>query len=162
LSPAEGSDGDGGSGSSRLALDQVLWSRILRLPTAARNLLELIAVSGRPLRLVELGRCVDGEPSQDERMSLALLRAGRLIRSSGRADREEVEPSHDRVRETIVARLEPDVVREHHRCLARVLESSGQADPEILGVHFLSADLSESAVVYFAQAADQAAEALAF
>jgi hypothetical protein len=160
LSPARGLAAPGGSGSSRLTLDAVLWSRIRRLPTEARRLLELVAVSGRPLRLAELIRCV--EQSQDERMTLALLRSGRLIRSTGRAESDEVETYHDRVRETIVARLEPDVAREHHHRLALVLEASGQADPEVLGMHFLGADLPERAVDYFARAADQAAEALAF
>ena len=53
-------------------LDEVLWSRIRRLPEEARRVLELIAISGRPLRLVELSQCAD--LAQDERVALALLR----------------------------------------------------------------------------------------
>ena len=52
-----------------------------RLPEEARRVLELIAISGRPLRLAELGQCA--ELAQDERVALALLRSGRLIRSTG-------------------------------------------------------------------------------
>jgi hypothetical protein len=151
---------DRASGSRRLALDEVLWSRIRQLPAEARRLLELIAVSGCPLRLVELNRCV--EQARDERTSLALLRAGRLIRSTGRAESDEVETYHDRVRETIVAHLQPEVLREHHHRLALVLEATGQTDPEVLGVHFLGALQPERAVDYFAQAAERAALALAF
>ena len=62
----------GGTESSKLVLDEVLWSRIRRLPEEARRVLELIAISGRPLRLVELSQCAD--LAQDERVALALLR----------------------------------------------------------------------------------------
>ena len=149
-----------GAESSKLVLDEVLWSRIGRLPEEARRVLELIAISGRPLRLAELSQCA--EPAQDERLALALLRAGRLIRSTGRAETDEVETYHDRVRETVVARLLPDVARAHHHRLALVLEASRQADPEVLGLHFLGAGLPERAAELFVIAADQAAEMLAF
>ena len=62
----------------------------------------------------------------------------------------------------MVARLEPDAARAHHHRLALVLEASGQADPEVLGLHFLGADLPERAAEFFVQAADKAAEMLAF
>ena len=61
-----------------------------------------------------------------------------------------------------MARLEPEVTREHHRRLALALEASGSADPEVLGVHLLGSGQPERAADYFARAADQAAEALAF
>jgi hypothetical protein len=141
-------------------LDEVLWSRIERLPEEARRVLELIAISGRPLRLADLSQCA--VLAQDERLALAPLRAGRLIRSTGRAETDEVETYHDRVREAVVFHLEPDVARSHHHRLALVLEASRRADPEVLGSHFLSAGLPERAAEFFVLAADQAAEALAF
>ena len=58
--------------------------------------------------------------------------------------------------------FEPDVARSHHHRLALVLEASGQADPEVLGLHFLGAGLPERAAEFFVVAADQAAEMLAF
>ena len=148
-----------GAESSKLVLDEVLWSRIQRLPEEPRRVLELIAISGRPLRLVELSECA--QLDQDERLALAPC-AGRLIRSTGRAETDEVETYHDRIREAVVSHLEPDVVRSHHHRLALVLEASGKADPEVLGSHFLSAGLSERAAEFFVIAADHAAEALAF
>jgi hypothetical protein len=148
------------SRSTAVALDDVLWARIRRLPEEARRVLEVIAVSGRPLRLDLIGRCAD--LAQDERVSLALLRSGRLIRSTGRVGNDEIETYHDRIRETVVARLAPEVTREHHRRLATALEAAGPADPEVLGVHLLGSGQPERAADYFARAADQAAEALAF
>ncbi len=145
---------------SKLALDEVLWARIERLPEEPRRVLELIAISGRPLRLAELSRCA--QLAQDERVALAILRAGRLIRSTGGVETDEVETYHDRIRETVVNRLAPDVARSHHHLLANVLEASGHADPEVLGLHFLGAGLADRAADYFIAAADQAAEALAF
>ena len=54
------------------------------------------------------------------------------------------------------------VVREHHRRLAEVLEASGQADPETLGMHFLGRTCRNGPSPTSPCAADEAAEALAF
>ena len=69
------------SASSAIALDDVLWARIGRLPEEPRRVLELVAISGQPLGLELIGGCVD--LVQDERVSLALLASSRLIRSTG-------------------------------------------------------------------------------
>ena len=162
-SPAQSpfrADSAASSDSSAIALDDVLWARIQRLPEEPRRVLELIAVSGQPLGLAMIGGCA--KLVQDERVSLALLISSRLIRSTGGQGRNEIETYHDRIRETVVARLAPDVKREHHRRLALALEASGMADAEVLGIHFLDGGQPERAADHFAQAADQAAEALAF
>jgi eukaryotic-like serine/threonine-protein kinase len=52
-----------------IALDDVLWARIKRLPDEARRALEIIAVSGQPLDLGTISRCA--EFAHDERVSLA-------------------------------------------------------------------------------------------
>ena len=147
-------------GATAITLDEVLRSRIAQLPQAARRLLEVVSVSGRPIPPDDA--CRAAGVTSDERSSLNLLRSGRLIRSTRQADREAIETYHDRVRETVVAHLPPDDLRDHHRRLALALEASGHSDAETLGVHFREAGEPERAADHFAQAAALAAEALAF
>src|SRR5262249_28766994 len=66
--------------SPTIALDQFLWARVVRLTEPAQRLLEVIAVSGQPLAQTAACRAVD--LGQDERAALAVLRSGRLIRST--------------------------------------------------------------------------------
>ena len=88
-----------------LALDDVLWSRIETFPPLARRLLEVVAVSGRPLRLADASEAAG--MNAEARETLALLRAGRLVRSIHSTDHELIETYHDRVRETVMAHLTP-------------------------------------------------------
>jgi hypothetical protein len=143
-----------------LSLDQVLWERIARLPHEARHLLEVAAVHGRPLRQTEAwaATCVQA----DERPVLAVLCSGRLLRSSGASERDEIETYHDRVRETVLAHLEPPARAKLHGNLARTLEAGGPVEPEVLAVHFHGAGEPVRASRYYAVAAAQAVEALAF
>jgi tetratricopeptide (TPR) repeat protein len=141
-------------------LDEMLLARIGQLPAETRDVLQLICIAGRPLRIAELAGCTG--PAHDERVSLSLLRNARLVRSTGRPVSDEVEAYHDRIREAVVAHLDADLAREYHRRLARVLEASGQVDPEVLATHFLGANQPALARDFFLEAADQAAEALAF
>jgi serine/threonine protein kinase len=144
-----------------LTLDAVLWARVSRLQTSARRMLEVIAVSGGPLREVDAGECA-GLKGGDERSALVGLRSARLIRTTGPASDAEVETYHDRVREAVVARLSPEVLRDHHRQIAQTLEAAGGADPEALAAHFRDGGNGDKAARYFAEAAARASDALAF
>jgi serine/threonine protein kinase len=150
----------GGPSEDDITLHEVLWRRVLHLPEGARRLLEVVAVAGRPL--CQEDACRAAGVADEQGVALASLRAGRLLRGVGRPEIREIETYHDRIRETLVTRLDPSCLREHHRRLALVLEASRRSDPEVLAVHFQEAGEPGRAGTYFALAATQAAEALAF
>jgi predicted ATPase len=141
-----------------LDLDGMLLRRVSLLPKAARELLNVVAVAGHPVRMEEACQAIRSMP--DPRMA-ALLRSDHLIRTaSGQPD--EVETYHDRIRETINGHLSAADTRGYHARLATTLEASTEADPEILCVHFEAAGDNEKAGRYGLLAADRAADALAF
>lgn len=142
------------------SLDNLIRSRILQLPDAARHFLELVAVAGQPISLdvVSQAAIIHGK----EQAVLAVLRAGSLIRTRTAGGRNEVENYHDRTREAVAEGLSPQLLRDHHEALAFALEASGRADPEMLLTHFQGAGNSGKARVYAVTAADRAFAALAF
>jgi hypothetical protein len=143
-----------------ISLDEVINRRVQELPDAARRLLEILAVSGRPLGLSIASRA--GGISSLELDALAVLRAARLSKTRVIEGREEIETYHDRIRETVVAHLDPATLRAHHTALALALENFAGADPEALAVHFQGAGDYQNAARYAIAAGDRAANALAF
>ena len=148
------------SAAREVTLDEVLWDRIRRLPGGARRFLEAVAVSGQPVR--QASACRVAGLGAEGLASLAVLRAGHLVRSAGPGSLDDVEVYHDRIRETVIKHLSPEVLKTWHGELARVLEDAGGADSETLAVHFEAAGKPEMAGRYYAEAAAKAAKALAF
>jgi serine/threonine protein kinase/tetratricopeptide (TPR) repeat protein len=141
-------------------LGEVLCQRVRGLPEPARRLLEVVAVAGRPLH--QASACAAADLPGGDPAPLLVLRAERLLRTAGPAERNEVETYHDRIREAVVDHLAPDVLQRYHRRLAEVLESAGQGDPELLAVHWQEAGEAVRAGRLYGQAAVGASEALAF
>jgi hypothetical protein len=153
----------GGRASPAMAaitLDGLVMDRVASLPETSRRLLEVVAVAGRPIRRRDAVQAAG--LGAEEHAAELLLRAGRLIRSMGISGQEEIETYHDRIREAIIAHLEPAVRKGDHHRLACALESTGEADPEFLAEHFYGAGEFERAGRYYANAANLAAGALAF
>jgi serine/threonine protein kinase len=143
-----------------LSLDEVLWDRILALGAEERRVLEILAVSGRPLRQADA--CEAARLGGTGRTVLHHLRGALLVRGTGPRVEDDLEIFHDRLREIITARLAPGERQECHARLAVTLERSGLADPETLAIHFQGSGDRDKAGHYYARAADHAAEALAF
>ncbi len=150
----------GGQAAGRIVLDEVLWGRVTRLSEEARTLLEVVAVSGRPVSLVDA--CHAAGLGLAGRAAAASLKAARLVRGTVRPNRDEVETYHDWVRETVVAHLPADLIKAHHLRLAQVLEAGGRADAETLAVHYEQGDRPDLAAENYAKAGDRSVAALAF
>lgn len=141
-------------------LEAVLARRVARLPPAARALLEVVAIAGQPVRNRHWRDAVNAAARGPD--VLTQLRQERLIRSTGVAADDEVETYHDRVRETVVARLDPAARRDCHRRLGESLEQHGDGDAETVAVHFVNGGLPVRAWPHYQVAAEGAAQALAF
>jgi eukaryotic-like serine/threonine-protein kinase len=145
--------------SGRVGLDQLILGRVADLPRDARDLLEVIAIAGRPIGLPVALRAA-GLPVECQ--APGALRSRRLIRGTGTPAGEEVETYHDRIREVVLDALDPIARAARHGSLARQLEESCQPDAEFLAGHLQAAGDLERAGQRYEQAADQAAAALAF
>lgn len=148
------------SGSDAPDIDEVVRSAVSRLPKEARRLLEVVSVAGRPIDLDVAQQASD--LAQDVNHALAPLRGERLVRIRRSDERREIEPYHDRIRESIAKHLPAATVKSHHRSLALAWEASGVGEAETMAVHFLGAGEFGQAAHYATLAADKASEALAF
>jgi serine/threonine protein kinase len=155
--------------SQRISLAEVLRARLARLPDAARLLLEVVCVAGRPIA-AEVAAVASGLDPGPPGLFFQLaegLGQGRLIRvrSDGPGGTVAVlEPYHDRIRELVTVQLARESLIASHRALASALEARGaaEADHEALAEHFHGAGDTAKGGHYAALAADRAARALAF
>jgi serine/threonine protein kinase/tetratricopeptide (TPR) repeat protein len=151
---------DDQAGTREVDLEDVLWHRYQRLSLECQHMLELVSLAARPIRLRDLYE--SSSLGRDALPAVSTLRSARLLRRSGPSLDDEVEAFHDRIRETIVARLTPEVTKAHHQRLALTLQDASHVDPETLAVHYLGAERFQDAGEAYARAADRAARALAF
>jgi hypothetical protein len=88
---------------SLLTLADIVGDRLERLPQGARRLAEVVALAGRPLPLAVFSAACGGGGASDD--DVEQLRSERLVRTGFREGSEVIEPSHDRIRETIVEQI---------------------------------------------------------
>jgi hypothetical protein len=140
------------------SLRDALGERIDALAPTARRLLELLALSGRPVPDDVLGLAVGGMRPHP-RDALDLLRAAQLVRAD---HARAFECFHDRIRVAVIDRLAETARRDHHADLVRAWTECGRAEPDLLLAHCLGAGLREEAGRHAIAAARKAIHALAF
>jgi hypothetical protein len=144
-------------------LEDALLSRIARLDRGARRLLDVLALSGGPVSLRVAALAATLSPAEAAR-GIAVLRVAVLTRSSGVHGDERVEVYHDRIREAVLSRLDPDMRTMLHGRLADALEAvdARLADPHALLTHLEAAGQTQRAAAHAERAAQLASQALAF
>lgn len=143
----------------QLLLAEVLRRRVAGLTPEARALLELISVAGVPLHPRVAGRAA-GMDSVDH-LSVARLRASKLLRTRQAGDEELLAPYHDRIRAAVVDAIEAPRLAAHHGALAASLEAAG-APARTLVTHYSEAGDHARAAQHARRAGDEAAAVLAF
>jgi tetratricopeptide (TPR) repeat protein len=147
--------------TAALRLDDALAARVDRLDPGARRVLEIACVLGAPTPQETVAHAAALEMGDFAR-AVALLRTANLVRTQGSRVSDGMEPYHDRVREAVVARIDPEVKRLCHDSIASALEVSKAFDPEVLATHWTGAGKPARAATYTIVAAEQASGALAF
>ena len=117
----EGFDSESGT-IRHVPLNKLIAGRLAQLPEAATRLLEIIAISGQPIRIAEAAAVAD---SGDATLAtLTHMRSERLVRLLDGGIEPQVETWHDKVRESVVAQLRLGRKRALHLKLAEKIERS--------------------------------------
>ena len=150
-----------GSLSTEVAsLDEILWDRVSSLPDPARRLLETVSVAGHPVRQEDAFQAAGLSTEGHE--ALGVLRMTHMIHVGGESLEDRIEAYDERVRKTVTAHVSPRTAAGYHQRLAVALEAAGGTDPAMLAAHYVGAEAPQKAGQWYAVAADQAADALAF
>ncbi|MBL9100045.1 MAG: protein kinase [Myxococcales bacterium] len=145
------------------SFEAVLRARLAGLAAPARALLAVVALATQPIDpelavAVAAGR----EPIADPSPHLAALRREHLVRSHSADGATTLEVFHDRVRDVVLAGLDPLEQRAIHRALAARLEQAAEPDSDALTFHLEAAGEPARAAAHALRAAAGAGEALAF
>jgi hypothetical protein len=149
---------EAGRGAAHQTLGEVIDGRVRRLAPPARALVEVVCLAHEPLSMAA-ARAAAGI---SEESAVAATRAALLLRTGGPGEGDTIEPYHDRVRAAVLASIAADSRVRIHRAIARAMEATGGAHPEVLALHWAHAGDPQAAVRYAREAADRAATVLAF
>jgi hypothetical protein len=125
---------------------------------AAQRLLELSCLCARPLPLALL---MTASGASDPELARVLCRA-QLARRLEVAGEPAIEPYHVRIRDAVLATLDPAAKREVHAALAALLNRDAQRWPEALAEHLFASGDHVGGARVATRAAQAAEEQLAF
>lgn len=141
-------------------IEEVIRQRIAVLPSAARKLLDIVAIAGQPVPETAAYKAAALE--SDDFPGLQSLAAESLVRVRETPEGRELETYHDRYREAVIAAL-PAALRESaHLGLATALTELAAPDPAFVATQFKFAGQDELASKYYLAAAEKASAAYAF
>ncbi len=138
----------------------LIADRLTSLSAHARELLEVIALAGRPLER-EVALTAARLPAGD-RPIVAALERNHFVRLRKRDASLAVETYHDRIREAVLFNLPDATRRERHLSLAATLEARGACEFEELATHYHGGANLPRAALFAARAGERASDALAF
>jgi len=141
-----------------ITLTTMLEERIRQLPAGSRQILDTLAVAGRPVNQ-DVAFSASGI-EVDDLQALNAVRAAQFVRSGPTA--YTVELHHHRIGETLSLLLSEHERKQIHRRLAQAIEARGFDDPEALYQDYLGAGDEARAAFHAEAAARKAARALAF
>lgn len=140
--------------------DDLIWKRIEQLEPSARELLALLSLVGKAGSQATMFAAVSTPEAWHS--SLHRVRKTGLVRVSGTGTSDYLEISHDRVRETVISKLDDIAQQSHHHRLARAFEEHEPHKVDALAFHYEHAARWPEAAKYAEQAANLAAGQLAF
>ncbi len=145
---------------TEISLEAAIQARIEGLPTAARIVLDVIALADQPLPRTIARQAA--RPPHAGRDPFRELQLAHLIRAADAAESGLVQPAHDRIRQAVVAGLASAHRARLHGALARALATWEGADDASVGLHHDRAGEVADALLRYDQAAQQAMSTLAF
>lgn len=111
-----------------IPLHEVIDQKLRQLPTEAESLLHMVAISGQAVSIAEASEAAG--VAESALSTLTHMRTARLVRLTGGQEQHQVDTYHDRIRETVLARLPQERRRWLHLQMADLIErhedSSGE------------------------------------
>jgi hypothetical protein len=144
-----------------LSLEQALECRIAERDAIDRDLLMLSAVAGGPLPL-RVAAAALGMLPRELRERMAHLHADQLVLMSGQGAEDRLQLRHRRIRDALVAPIDPATAQSVQRRLALAFEAVSPEASEALVRHWVEAQDPARALPHAVHAAHAAAAAFAF